>query len=97
MFPVLRGVFSSGCWVVDHVLIGEVLLVVVGVVVVEIDSLHRVIIVLNLHEAYHVDLSGYILGTSFFLGGRVVLVLLGMVASLGYRANRGLILYAWED
>ena len=65
---VLRDLRSSGDGVVKHVFVEEVLLVVVGVVVVEIDSLHRFIIILNLHEAYHVDLSGCILGTSFFLG-----------------------------
>ena len=66
MFPVLRGVFSSGCWVVDHVLIGEVLLVVVGVVVVEVDPL---VFVFKLQEPQHVDLSRWVLGVFLFLGG----------------------------
>ena len=40
-----------------HVVVGEVLLEVIGVIVVQVDSLHRVILVVDLHEVHHVDFS----------------------------------------
>ena len=37
--------------------VGEVLIEIVRVVVVQVDSLHRVIVVVDLHESYHQDFS----------------------------------------
>jgi len=56
----MRFALEVGCYLscsrLDLV-IGEVLFEVGGVVVVQVDSFHRVVIVVDLHESYHQDFS----------------------------------------
>ena len=53
----------SGCSCL-HVVVGEVLSEVI-----HIDALHRVIIVVDLHEVHHIDFSREVFGVFFFVWG----------------------------
>ena len=53
-----------------HVIVGEVFSEVIGVIVIQVDSLHGVIIVVDLHKAHHQNFSREVFGVFFFSAWR---------------------------